>query len=55
MDVSDAEDIDFEDISQHLERPVDFTKRRWEILIKGLGGVTSGKIFKARDLAKKLI
>ena len=49
MDVSDEEDIDFNDIAEVLDKDTDNTKRRWSILLKGLGGVQTGKRFKVRD------
>lgn len=55
MDVSDEEDIDFHDISETLDKNVDNTRRRWDILLKGMGGIFAGKRFKVRDVTKKMI
>lgn len=46
MDVSDVEDIDFEELSSSLDKNADDTKRRWNILLKGLGGMAPGKRYK---------
>jgi hypothetical protein len=39
MDLSDEDDIDFEDISTVNNRSEEENKRRWNILQKGLGGI----------------
>lgn len=51
MDVSDTQDIDFTYIAENINKTTDDTVRRWEILLKGVGGLPSGKRYNAKKMA----
>lgn len=55
LDVSDDEDIDFHELAENLDKDTDNTKRRWAMLVKGLGGMQQGKRYKVRDQAKRMV
>ncbi|CDW77042.1 myb-like dna-binding domain containing protein [Stylonychia lemnae] len=55
MDVTDTIDLDFEQIGENLDKNSDNCQRRWEILLKGLGGIPPGKRINVKMIAKQLI
>ena len=50
--IAESEDyIDWKEISEENDKSIEDNMRRWEILVKGLGGAAPGKIYKAKDMA----
>ena len=53
--IAESEDyIDWKEISEENDRSIEDNMRRWEILVKGLGGAAPGKIYKAKDMALRI-
>lgn len=51
----DMDEVDFDDIADENNRTEEENRRRWNILLKGLGGQAPGKIFKPKQIALKMI
>lgn len=43
LDISDPLDLDFDEVSSQMNKSAEACQRRWEILLKGLGGIPPGK------------
>lgn len=55
QDISEPIDLDFDEISSQLNKTSEGCKRRWEILLKGLGGVPPGKKINVQKVAAQMI